>query len=140
MNKVILIGRLTKAPEVRYSQSNEPLAICKYTLAVNRKFKKDGEPEADFINCTTFGKQAEFCEKYFKKGMMIAVTGRIQIRAWEDKNKQKRLSTDIMVEEQEFTESKSSFEKKNKNNKVSDLPEGFNVDEFEEVEDDDLPF
>ena len=111
MNKAILMGNLVRDPEVRYSQSAEPLAICKYTVAVSRKFKRDGEPDTDFINCVVFGKSAEFAQRYFKKGMRILVTGRIQISSWDDpQTNQKRWSTDIVVEEQEFAESKSSFE------------------------------
>ena len=110
MNKVILIGRLTRDPEVRYSQSAEPIAIARYNLAVSRRFKKDGEPDADFINCVSFGKQAEFIEKYFKKGMQIAVTGRINVRSYDDANGQRRWSTDIVVEDAEFTESRQAYE------------------------------
>lgn len=76
MNKVILMGRLVKEPEVRYSQGAEPIAVARYTLAVNRRFKRQGEPEADFINCVAFGKTGEFAEKYFKKGQLVAITGR----------------------------------------------------------------
>jgi len=100
------MGRLTKDPEVRYSQANEPLAIAKYTLAVNRRFKRQGEPEADFINCSAFGKQGEFAEKFLTKGQLISVIGRIQNRSWEDNEGKKRYSTDIIVEEHYFAESK----------------------------------
>lgn len=110
MNKVILIGRLTRDPETRYSQSAEPIAIARYTLAVNRRFKKEGEPDADFINCVSFGKQAEFIERYFKKGMQIAVTGRLSVRSFDDATGQRRWMTDVVVEEAEFTESRSAFE------------------------------
>ena len=78
MNKVILMGRLTKNPEVRYSQSADPLAVARYTLAVNRRFRREGEPDADFINVVAFGKQGEFAEKYFKKGQMVSVVGRLR--------------------------------------------------------------
>lgn len=81
MNKVILMGRLVKEPEVRYSQGAEPIAVARYTLAVNRRFKRQGEPEADFINCVAFGKTGEFAEKYFKKGQLVAITGRLQVRS-----------------------------------------------------------
>ena len=107
MNKVILMGRLVRDPEVRYSQGNEPLAIARYTLAVNRRFKKQGEQEADFINCLAFGKAGEFAEKYFKKGQQVSVVGRIQVRSWEDQGGQKRWSTDVVIEEQYFAESKN---------------------------------
>lgn len=110
MNKVILMGRLVKEPEVRYSQGTEPLAIARYTLAVNRRFKRQGEPEADFINCVAFGKTGEFAEKYFKKGQMVAITGRLQVRSW-DKDGERRWSTDVIVEEQYFAEGKHDSEK-----------------------------
>ena len=108
MNKVILIGRLTKDPEVRYSQGNTSTAIARYTLAVDRRFKKDNEPSADFINCVAFGKAAEFTEKYLTKGTKIAVTGRIQTGSYTNKDGQTVYTTDIVVEEQEFAESKGS--------------------------------
>lgn len=110
MNKVILMGRLTQNPEVRYSQAAEPLAVARYTLAVNKRFKRQGEPDADFINCVSFGKAAEFAEKYYKKGQMVSIIGRLQVRSWEDQNGQKRWSTDVVVEEQYFAESKTAFE------------------------------
>lgn len=110
MNKVILMGRLTADPEVRYSQSAEPLAVTRFSIAVDRRFKRDGEPTADFVNCVSFGKTGEFTGKYFKKGMMISVVGRLQVRNWEDNNGQKRVSTDVVVEEQYFAESKAAFE------------------------------
>lgn len=112
MNKVILIGRLTKDPEIRYSQSAEPVAIARYTLAVNRRFKKEGEPDADFIGCVSFGRQAEFTEKYLKKGMQIAVSGRISVRTWDDAQGQRRWMTDVVVEDADFTESRSAFEER----------------------------
>ena len=110
MNKVILMGRLVRDPEVRYSNGPEPLAIARYTLAVNRRFKKQGEADADFIVCVAFGKAGEFAEKYLKKGQMISVVGRLQVRSWDDNEGKKRWSTDVVVEEQYFAESKSSFE------------------------------
>lgn len=147
MNKVILMGRLTKEPEVRYSQGAEPLAIARYTLAVNRRFKRQGDPDADFIPCVAFGKAGEFAEKHFKKGQMVSVVGRLQVRSWEDNEGKKRWSTDVIVEEQYFAESKKeSGENKpaaapNKPAKQMGLAEqeGFYpIDES--VEDDDLPF
>lgn len=107
MNKVILIGRTTKDAEVRYSQGSN-MAVAKITLAVDRKFKKDGEPTADFINCTAFGKTAEVIEKYVFKGTKIAVTGRIQTGSYTNKDGQKVYTTDVMIEELEFCESKNS--------------------------------
>jgi len=107
MNKVILIGRLTKDPDVRYSTGDNPMAIARYTLAVDRKGpKKDGEQTADFISCIAFGRAGEFAEKYFKKGTKIGVTGRIQTGSYTNKDGQKVYTTDVVVEEQEFAESK----------------------------------
>lgn len=105
MNKVILMGRLTKDPDVRYTQSAQPLCIARYTLAVDRRFKKEGEPTADFINCVVFGRSAEFSEKYFVKGMRVTVSGRIQTGSYEREG-QKVYTTEVVVEEQEFAESK----------------------------------
>lgn len=106
MNKAILIGRIVRDPETRYSQGENQTAITRYTLAVNRRFKRDGEPEADFLNCVCFGKSAEFAEKYFHKGLKVAVTGRIQTGSYTNKDGVKVYTTDIFVEEQEFCESK----------------------------------
>ena len=106
MNKVILIGRLTKDVETRYSQGNEPMAISRYTLAVDRRFKREGEQEADFINCVAFGKAGEFAEKYFRKGMKVAISGRIQTGSYTNKDGVKVYTTEVVIEEQEFAESK----------------------------------
>jgi single-strand DNA-binding protein len=111
VNKVILMGRLTRDPEVRYSNSAEPVAVARFALAVNRRFKRDGEADADFINCVAFGKTGEFVEKYFKKGQMVAVTGRLQVNKVEDaQTKQNRYFTDVIAEEAYFAESKASFQ------------------------------
>lgn len=110
MNKWIGIGRLTRDPEIRYSQGGNPLAIARYTLAVDRRFKKDGEQTADFINCIAFGKNGEFAEKYLRKGTKVAVTGRIQTGNYTNKDGVKVYTTDVVVEDQEFTESKSANE------------------------------
>lgn len=106
MNKVILMGRLTRDVETRYTQGNEPMAISRYTLAVDRKFKREGEAEADFINCVAFGKAGDFTEKYFRKGMKVAVSGRIQTGSYTDRDGKTVYTTDIVVEEQEFCEKK----------------------------------
>ena len=108
MNKVALIGRLTREPEVRYSQGENSTAVARYTLAVDRRFKKDGEATADFINCVAFGKNGEFAEKYLHKGIKIAVTGRIQTGSYTNKEGQKVYTTDIVVEEHDFCESKGN--------------------------------
>ena len=108
MNKVILVGRLCDEPEIRYSQGENATCVARYRLAVNRRFNKDGEQQADFINCIAFGKLGEFAEKYLHKGTKIAVTGRIQTGSYTNKDGQKVYTTDVVVEEQEFCESKSS--------------------------------
>lgn len=108
MNKVILMGRLTRDPEVRYSTGNNPMAIARYTLAVDRRFKRDGEAEADFISCVSFGKTAEFAEKYYRQGLKIVVSGRIQTGSYTNRDGQKVYTTEVVVEEQEFAESKSA--------------------------------
>ena len=108
MNKVILMGRLTRDPEVRYSQGERPTAVARYTLAVNRTFKRAGEPDADFINCVTFGRSAEFAEKYFRQGIRIVVSGRIQTGSYTNRDGVKVYTTDVVVEEQDFAESKAA--------------------------------
>ncbi len=109
MNKVILMGRLTRDPEVRYSQGESPMAIARYTLAVDRRFNRNNDDaSADFIGCVAFGKAGEFAEKYFRKGTKIAVTGRIQTGSYTNKDGVKVYTTDVVVEEQEFAESKNS--------------------------------
>lgn len=108
MNTVQLIGRLTRDPEVRYSQGAIPLAVARYTLAVNRAAKKDNEhPEADFISCVAFGKSGEFAEKWLKKGMRIGVEGRIQTGTFTDKDGIKRKSFDVIVSKHHFCDSKA---------------------------------
>ena len=107
MNKVILIGRLTRDPEVRYTQGQESSCVARYTLAVDRKFNRE-QQSADFINCVAFGKNGEFAERYLRQGVKIAVTGRIQTGSYINKDGQKVYTTDIVVEEHEFCESKGS--------------------------------
>ena len=111
MNKVILMGRLTRDPDIRYTQSNsaqEQTCIARYSLAVNRRFNRDGEQKADFISCVAFGRQAEFAEKYLRKGTKIALAGRIQTGSYTNRDGQKVYTTDVVVEEQEFAESKTA--------------------------------
>ena len=108
MNKVILMGRLTRDPEVRYSAGENSLAIARYTLAVDRRFRRDGEATADFINCVSFGKTAEFAEKYYRQGLKIVVSGRIQTGSYTNREGQKVYTTEVVVEEQEFAESKAA--------------------------------
>ncbi|WP_026506934.1 single-stranded DNA-binding protein [Butyrivibrio sp. MC2013] len=112
MNKVILMGRLTRDPEVRYSQGDTPLAIARYSLAVDRRFARRGQGDdqqtADFINCVAFGKSGEFAEKYLHKGTKICVSGRIQTGSYTNKDGVKVYTTEVVVEDQEFAESKNS--------------------------------
>ena len=107
MNKVILMGRLTKDPDIRYTQGNNSMAVARYTLAVDRRYKKDGEEQqADFISCIAFGKSAEFAEKYYHKGIKIVIEGRIQTGSYTNKDGQKVYTTDVVIDGQEFVESK----------------------------------
>ena len=108
MNKVILMGRLTRDPEVRYSSGENALAIARYTLAVDRRFHKDNEASADFIGCVAFGKGGEFAEKYLRQGTKIVVTGRIQTGSYTNREGQKVYTTEVVVEDQEFAESKAA--------------------------------
>ena len=111
MNKVILMGRLTRDPEIRYSQGDSAMCIARYSLAVDRRGRSNGnggEQTADFINCVAFGKSGEFAEKYLHKGTKIAITGRIQTGSYTNKDGQKVYTTDVVVEEQEFAESKNA--------------------------------
>lgn len=110
MNKVILMGRLTRDPEIRYSTGNSPTAIARYTLAVDRRFKRDGEQNADFINCLCFGKSAEFVEKYFRQGLRVTISGRIQTGSYTNRDGIKVYTTEVVVEEQEFAEIKNASE------------------------------
>ena len=108
MNKVILMGRLTKNPEIKYAGKDNDMVVARYTLAVNRRYKRDGEQEADFISCVAFDRAAEFAEKYLHQGTKIAVTGRIQTGSYTNRDGQKVYTTDVVIEEQEFAESKNS--------------------------------
>lgn len=112
MNKVILMGRLTRDPEVRYTQGDEPVAIARYSLAVDRKYKKEGEQTADFIPCVAFGKNGQFAEKYLTKGMKIAISGRLQTGSYTNKDGAKVYTTDVVVEEHYFAESKGDSQTK----------------------------
>lgn len=114
MNKVILMGRLTRDPEVRYSQSAEPIAIARYTLAVDRRGRRDnGEQTADFISCIAFRQKAEFAERYLQKGIKIAVVGHILTGSYTNRDGQKVYTTDVAIDEQEFAESKAHSQQNN---------------------------
>lgn len=139
-----MVGRLTRDPEVRYTQGENPMAIARYTLAVDRRFRRDGEPTADFINCVVFGKSAEFTEKYFRQGLRVAISGRITTGSYTNRDGQKVYTTDIVVEEQEFAESKAESESnKTSNNHTQSSSQGTSNDGFLNVPDGidaELPF
>lgn len=140
MNKVILMGRLTRDPDVRYSQGENSTAVARYTLAVNRRIQKEGETNADFIGCVAFGKSAEFAEKYFKQGIKVVVTGRIQTGSYTNRDGQKVYTTDVVVEDQEFAESKSE---NTRNTSRQDIPQQSPDDGFMNIPDgidEELPF
>lgn len=107
MNKIILIGRLTRDVEMRYGTNNNNTAIARYTLAVNRPYRQDGGPEADFLPCVAFGKTAEFAQKYLAKGMRVAVEGRVQTGSYTNREGQKVYTTEVVVERQEFLEKRA---------------------------------
>ena len=121
MNKFLCIGRLTRDPEVRMGEST----VARFSIAVDRKFKRDGEPTADFINCVAFGKTAEFIEKYFRKGMKMALVGRLQTGSYTNKDGQKVYTTDVVVEECEFAESKQEQKEQPSNDGFMKLPDDF---------------
>lgn len=133
MNKVILYGRLTREPEVRYTQGDKPMAIASISIAVNRKFKREGQPEADFFNCTAFGKTAEVLEKYFNKGSKILISGSLQNDTYE-KDGKKNTVTKILIDEIDFVDSKSTSNNASKaesNDGFMNIPTGV---------EDELPF
>ena len=138
MNKVILMGRLTRDPEVRYSQGEHATAVARFSLAVDRRFKKDNEPAAAFINCVAFGKTGELVEKYARQGTKFVVEGRIQTGSYTNKDGQKVYTTDVVVEQIEFAESKNTSGDNSKS-KPSANPDDF-VNIPDNLEDEELPF
>ena len=136
------MGRLTKDPEVRYSQGATPIAIANFTLAVDRRFKKDGEQNTDFIPCVALGKSGEFVEKYFKKGQLVSVVGRIQVRSWNDKEGNKRWSTEVITEEHYFAESKPKTAQQavSEASKRAETHQNTGFYPIDENSEDDLPF
>ena len=147
MNRVILMGRLTRDPEVRYSQGERSMAIARYTLAVDRRGRRgqDGNDQtADFINCVAFDRAGEFAEKYFRQGLKIVITGRIQTESYTNRDGNKVYTTDVVVEDQEFTESKAAAQR-NREESSQERPEPMPVDEngfmtLPEDFDEELPF
>lgn len=148
MNKVILMGRLTRDPEVRYSQGDNATAIARFTLAVDRRIKRDNEASVDYINCVSFGRSAEFAEKYFHKGTKIVIVGKIQTGSYTNKDGQKVYTTDIVIEEQDFAESKAASQQNNSgnaqnasNNQQAQQPKPqTSPDGFMSADDEGLPF
>ena len=154
MNKVILLGRLTKDPEIRYSQNAEPVCVSRFTLAVDRRFKKEGEQDVDFINCVSFRRTAEFMEKYIKKGMMVSICGSLSVRSYDDNTGQRRWVTEVQADEVNFAESRAAFEARMARSgggtggeapnmpppAQAPEPEGFSAITQSIDEDDDLPF
>lgn len=150
MNKAILMGRLTRDPEMRYSQGESSIAVARFTLAVDRRFRRnDGGQDTDFIGCVTFGKTAEFVEKYFRQGMKMAAVGRIQTGSYTNKEGQKVYTTDVILEEVEFAESKnassgsSDYRKSGGNNDFKPEPSSAMGDGFMNIPDgidEELPF
>ena len=143
MNKVILMGRLTRDPEVRYGAGQNSTAVARYTIAVDRRFKRNGEQNADFIGCVAFGRNAEFVEKYLRQGTKIVLTGRIQTGSYTNRDGQKVYTTDIVVEEQEFAESKSAAGNGYQGNYIRPSSSASDVDGFMNIPDgidDRLPF
>ena len=137
MNKVILMGRLTKDVEVRYTQTNNTL-VAMFNLAVNRRFVKQGEErQADFINIVAWGKLGEFCSKYFKKGQQVGIIGRIQTRNWEDDQGQKHYATEVIAEEAYFADSKKE---NSEDNPLENFSNNYMKTDYEIMDSDDLPF
>ena len=151
MNKVILLGRLARDPEVRYSQGAEPFCIARFTVAVNRRFKKEGEQDADFISCVAFRRVGEFVERYLKKGMQISLCGSLSVREYTDNAGQRKWSTEVQADEVNFAESRAAYEARAGRTGSDDNfnmppsqgpsePEGFSAIAQSIDEDDDLPF
>ena len=150
MNKVILVGRLTRDPDIRYTQGQNSMAVARYTLAVDRRrTSQDGQREADFISCVAFGRQAEFAERYLHQGTKLVVTGRIQTGSYTRQDGQKVYTTDVVIEDQEFAESKAASEGRQQGGSAyGSAPKDFSNDDIGDgfmnipdgVEDEGLPF
>ena len=155
MNKVILLGRLTKDPDISYTQGATPTMVASYTLAVSRRFKRENEADADFINCKSFGKAAEFIQRYISKGRQVAVCGRLQIREYTDNTGQRKWWTEVITDEVSFADSKPSQDGQGGYGQTNpydgssgkapsgppsyEPPEGFSAI-TQSIDDDDLPF
>ena len=142
MNKVILMGRLTRDPDIRHSAGENSTAVARYTLAVDRRYKRDGEAGADFISCVAFGRSAEFAQKYFRQGLKVVVTGRIQTGSYTNRDGNKVYTTDVAVEEQEFAENKAAGQTTNSGSQQKPEPQ-VDADGFMNIPDgidEELPF
>ena len=140
MNTVILIGRLTRDPEVRYSQGSESMAIARYTLAVDRSYRREGENNTDFIGCVAFGRNAEFAEKYVRKGTKIAITGRIQTGSYVNREGQKVYTTDVVINTQEFAGSRNEAQEPAQNGQPIPKADEDGFMNIPDGIDDELPF
>ena len=143
MNKVVLMGRLTRDPEVCYTKGDNPVAIARYTLAVDRRFKREGEATADFISCVAFGKVGEFAEKYFRQGLKVVICGRIQTGSYTNREGKKVYTTDVVIEEQDFAESKGAAKESNQGNATAAVQPTEDADGFMNIPegiDEELPF
>ncbi len=145
MNKVILMGRLTRDPEMRNSNGESNTAIARYTLAVDRRYKREGDVTADFISCVAFGRSAEFAEKYFRQGLKVVITGRIQTGSYTNRDGNKVYTTDVVVEDQEFVEMRMAAAQRNREESSQERPEPMPVDAggfmtLPEDFDEELPF
>lgn len=140
MNKAVLMGRLVRDPDVRYTQGERSMAIARFTLAVDRKFKRENEQGADFINCVAFGKGAAFTEKYFSKGMRVVVSGRLQTGSYTNKDGQKVYTMDVIVEEQEFAESRKRDKQSDSGNSGLEDSSGDGFMQISDDEESGLPF
>lgn len=142
LNRVILLGRLARNPELKYTQAAEPVAVCRFTVATNRPFAKDGDITADFINCIAFGKRAENINHYFRKGSRIAVQGRLQVSSYTDQQGNKRYSTDVVVDDFEFIDTKAENEAMggavSQGTSQASYQQSFSIDN--DSDDEDLPF
>lgn len=144
MNKVILMGRLTRDPDIRCSAGERDMTIARYTVAVDRRYKREGDVTADFISCVVFGRSAEFAEKYFRQGLKVVITGRIQTGSYTNRDGNKVYTTDVVVEDQEFAESKAAAQR-NREESSQERPEPMPVDaegfmSIPEGYDEELPF
>lgn len=142
MNKVVLMGRLTKDPDLRYTSGNNT-AVASFTLAVNRRFAREGQPQADFVNIVAWDKSAEFCGKYFTKGLQVVVVGRIQTRSWDDNEGKRHYVTEVVAEETYFADSKRNGDAGNGGSTqktYSETPAASGDGFYPMDEDDELPF